>query len=118
MVQNLLMPHMIDLSWMNAMKTESIFEKIPGLNMPGLILLAARPGMGTRQEITKSQLLEQLSMDTPDCVESSLKVHVSNLRRKLREAGAGRRIPSCRDCRRSWTAMRARSSRVSKGLVR
>ena len=28
-------------------------------------------------------------MDTPDCVESSLKVHVSNLRRKLREAGAG-----------------------------
>lgn len=42
-----------------------------------------------RQVITKSKLLEQLSMDTPDCVESSLKVHVSNLRRKLREAGAG-----------------------------
>lgn len=42
-----------------------------------------------RQVITKSQLLEQPSMDTPDCVESSLKVHVSNLRRKLREAGAG-----------------------------
>lgn len=31
------------------MKTESIFEKIPGLNMPGLILLAAWPGIGTRQ---------------------------------------------------------------------
>ena len=45
-----------------------------------------------RQVITKSQLLEQLSMDTPDCVESSLKVHVSNLRRKLREAGAGEGI--------------------------
>ena len=45
-----------------------------------------------RQVITKSQLLEQLSMDTPDCVESSLKVHVSNLRRKLREAGAGEAI--------------------------
>ena len=42
-----------------------------------------------RQVITKSQLLDQLSADTPDCVESSLKVHVSNLRRKLREAGAG-----------------------------
>lgn len=28
------------------MKTEGIFEKIPGLNTPGLILLAARPGMG------------------------------------------------------------------------
>lgn len=42
-----------------------------------------------KQVITKSQLLEQLSLETPDCVESSLKVHVSNLRRKLREAGAG-----------------------------
>ena len=39
--------------------------------------------------VTRSQLLEDLSRDTPDCVESSLKVHVSNLRRKLREAGAG-----------------------------
>lgn len=28
------------------MKAEDIFEKISGLNMPGLILLAARPGMG------------------------------------------------------------------------
>ena len=42
-----------------------------------------------RQVITKSRLLEELSIETPDCVESSLKVHVSNLRRKLREAGAG-----------------------------
>jgi hypothetical protein len=32
------------------MKTESIFEKTPGLNMPSLILLAARLGMGIRQE--------------------------------------------------------------------
>lgn len=42
-----------------------------------------------RQVISKSRLLDQLSLETPDCVESSLKVHVSNLRRKLREAGAG-----------------------------
>lgn len=28
------------------MKTDGIFEKISGLNTPGLILLAARPGMG------------------------------------------------------------------------
>lgn len=42
-----------------------------------------------KQVVTKSQLLEQLSLETPDCVENSLKVHVSNLRRKLREAGAG-----------------------------
>lgn len=47
-----------------------------------------------RQVVTKSQMLDQLSADTPDCVESSLKVHVSNLRRKLREAGAGEVIES------------------------
>lgn len=39
-----------------------------------------------KQVITKSQILDRISADTPDCVESSLKVHVSNLRRKLREA--------------------------------
>ena len=30
-------------------------------------------------------MLERISEDTPDCVESSLKVHISNLRKKLRE---------------------------------
>lgn len=39
------------------------------------------------QVIPKSLLLEKISEDTPDCVESSLKVHISNLRKKLREAG-------------------------------
>ena len=39
------------------------------------------------QVIAKSVMLERISESTPDCVESSLKVHVSNLRRKLREAG-------------------------------
>lgn len=39
------------------------------------------------QVVTKSALLDRISMDTPDCMESSLKVHISNLRRKLREAG-------------------------------
>lgn len=39
------------------------------------------------QVITRSALLDRISMDTPDCMESSLKVHVSNLRKKLREAG-------------------------------
>ena len=37
--------------------------------------------------ITKSLLLDRISRDTPDCTENSLKMHVSNLRRKLREAG-------------------------------
>ena len=47
-----------------------------------------------RQVATKSLLLEKLFEDTPDCVESSLKVHMSNLRRKLREAGSGDVIES------------------------
>ncbi len=37
------------------------------------------------QIITKSLLLERISDDTPDCTESSLKMHISNLRKKLRE---------------------------------
>lgn len=41
------------------------------------------------QVITKTLLLERLSEDTPDCVESSLRVHISNLRKKLRKAGGG-----------------------------
>ncbi|MDE5933307.1 MAG: response regulator transcription factor [Lachnospiraceae bacterium] len=39
------------------------------------------------QVIPKSTILEKISEDTPDCMESSLKVHISNLRKKLREAG-------------------------------
>lgn len=36
--------------------------------------------------VSKSYLLEHIALDTPDCTESSLKIHVSNLRGKLREA--------------------------------
>lgn len=37
------------------------------------------------QVVTKSKILDLISEDTPDCMESSLKVHISNLRRKLRD---------------------------------
>lgn len=37
------------------------------------------------QVITKSLLLERIGEDTPDCTESSLKMHISNLRKKLRD---------------------------------
>lgn len=37
------------------------------------------------QVMTKSLILERISEDTPDCTESSLKMHVSNLRKKLRD---------------------------------
>lgn len=39
------------------------------------------------QVIAKSVMLDRIAADTPDCTESSLKQHVSNLRRKLRDAG-------------------------------
>lgn len=48
-----------------------------------LKLLMANPS----QVITKTLLLERISEDTPDCMESSLRVHISNLRKKLRDAG-------------------------------
>lgn len=37
------------------------------------------------QVVTKSLLLDRISADTPDCTEGSLKMHISNLRKKLRE---------------------------------
>lgn len=46
------------------------------------------------QVIAKSVLLDRISVDTPDCTESSLKMHVSNLRRKLRDAGGREYIES------------------------
>lgn len=46
-----------------------------------LKLLIQKPS----QVFTKSQLLDRISADTPDCTESSLKIHISNLRKKLRE---------------------------------
>lgn len=39
-----------------------------------------------KQVISKSVLLERISMDTPDCTERSLKQHISNLRKKLGDA--------------------------------
>ena len=55
-----------------------------------LKLLMANPV----QVVTKSALLDRISRDTPDCTESSLKTHMSNLRKKLRDAGAGDCIES------------------------
>ena len=37
------------------------------------------------QVITKSKLLDLISLDTEDCDESSLKVHISNIRKKIRK---------------------------------
>lgn len=37
------------------------------------------------QVIAKSVILERIGEDTPDCTDSSLKQHISNLRRKMRD---------------------------------
>ena len=44
--------------------------------------------MDPQRVYSKSMILDQISADTPDCTESSLKMHISNLRRKLRDIGA------------------------------
>lgn len=41
--------------------------------------------LNPNQVITKNKLLDLISMDTEDCDENSLRVHISNLRRKIRE---------------------------------
>jgi len=48
-----------------------------------LALLMQNPG----QVLARSVILERISSETLDCTESSLKQHISNLRRKLRDAG-------------------------------
>lgn len=47
-----------------------------------LRLLMLRPG----QVVAKLSILESISDDTPDCTEDSLKIHIHNLRRKLKAA--------------------------------
>ena len=42
--------------------------------------------MNSSQVITKSRMLDEISIDTPDCSENSLKIHISNLRKKLKDA--------------------------------
>ena len=40
--------------------------------------------LNPKQVVTKSKLLELISVDTLDCDENSLKVHISNIRKKIR----------------------------------
>ena len=41
--------------------------------------------LNPNQVITKNKLLDLISMDTEDCDENSLRVHISNIRKKIRD---------------------------------
>lgn len=41
----------------------------------------------SKQVVAKTVILDHISEDTPDCTEGSLKQHISNLRKKLRDVG-------------------------------
>lgn len=41
--------------------------------------------LNQKQVITKNKLLDLISIDTPDCDENSLKVHISNIRKKIKK---------------------------------
>ena len=40
--------------------------------------------LNSNQVVTKSKILDLISKDTPDCDENSLKVHISNIRKKIK----------------------------------
>ncbi len=71
-----------DASWQTVTLTKTEFAILK------LLLLNAG------RALSKSVILDRISQDTPDCTDSSLKQHVSNLRRKLREAGGREYIES------------------------
>ena len=41
--------------------------------------------LNSSQVVTKSKILDLISRDTPDCDENSLKVHISNIRKKIKK---------------------------------
>lgn len=70
------------------MMTHEVFVGQQGTNLTRteyaiLKILMLNPS----QVIAKSVLLERISGDTPDCTDSSLKTHISHLRKKLRNIG-------------------------------
>lgn len=48
-----------------------------------LKLLLGSPG----RAVSRTSILDSIGQDTPDCTDASLKQHISNLRKKLRQAG-------------------------------
>ena len=80
--------HYFDKIKLNPSTYETSWEDVPihltQTEYAILKLLMKNP----KQVMTKSAILDFISEDTPDCNETSLKVHVSNLRKKLKEVSA------------------------------
>lgn len=58
------------------------FVKVTKTEFAIIKLLIQNP----EQVVTRSVILDRISIDTPDCTDNSLNVHISNLRKKLRES--------------------------------
>lgn len=41
--------------------------------------------LNPKQVVTKTRILDVISLETPDCDENSLKVHISNIRKKIKK---------------------------------
>lgn len=75
--------HTVSLSDDSAPETDSKEIRLTRTEFAILKTLMLNPS----RIIAKSQLLDHISEDTPDCTDNSLKTHVSNLRKKLRMIG-------------------------------
>lgn len=67
----------------HAVSAEGVPVRLTRTEYAILKLLMQNP----HQVAARSVILDRISADTPDCTDSSLRQHISNLRKKLREAG-------------------------------
>ena len=74
----------------HSQKTDSDILEFEGVQMNTVSHVVSVEEHGVRltkteYAILKLLMLDRISEDTPDCMESSLNVHISNLRKKLRD---------------------------------
>ena len=76
--------HFSDIALDTAARAVTVAEKPVKLTRTEYAILKLLM-QNQNQVVTRSLILDRISQDTPDCTEGSLKIHVSNLRKKLRE---------------------------------
>lgn len=75
---------------MHTISVNNILVKLTRTEYAIMKMLMLNP----EQVITKSQLLDSICEDTPDCTDSSLKIHISNIRKKIRDISGNDYIES------------------------